>query len=60
MEYTHICQELERLGIIYTPENLRNKVSRGMFSADLLVALLKVLEPEEDALKKIIELTEPK
>ncbi|MFL0808339.1 MAG: DUF6471 domain-containing protein [Oceanobacter sp.] len=51
--YEDLASGLEQRGIVLTSENLRSKVSKGAFAADLLIAIFDVLEVEEDALKKM-------
>lgn len=56
LQYADLSERLGETGIIYSADNLRNKVSRGMFSADLLLALSDVLGIEEDITPAIIKL----
>ncbi|MCV2403184.1 DUF6471 domain-containing protein [Marinomonas sp. C2222] len=55
LKYDDLCELLQRKGITMTPENLRSKTHKGMFSADLFTAIIDVLELEEDALKTILK-----
>lgn len=44
LTYEDLSQRLARLGIEQTPTNLSTKIARGDMSAQLFIALLKVLE----------------
>lgn len=57
VRYNDLASALEDKGIAVTPENLRSKVSKCMFSADLLVAILDVLDADEKALPDILRQT---
>jgi len=46
-QYSHLAAALEDHGVYLTPENLRNKVSRGTLAADLLILLMDVLGDEQ-------------
>ena len=54
MRYEDLVAALQLKGISLTEENLRSKVSKGMFSADLFVAVIDVLGVEEVAVKDIL------
>ena len=54
--YDDLVADLEQLGIYLNAENLRSKVSKGMFSADLLIAIAEALNMEDAALLEIIKL----
>ena len=54
MRYEDLSQQLQSKGITMTEENLRSKVSKGMFSADLLVVILEILAVEDSALRDIL------
>ena len=55
LKYNDLAEKLEANGLIMTPENLRSKVSKGMFSADLFVAIIQVLQVQESALTEILK-----
>lgn len=57
VRYNDLASALADKGIAVTPENLRSKVSKCMFSADLLVAILDVLDADEKALPDILRQT---
>ena len=54
--YDDLVYELGQKGVQLTADNLRSKVSKGMFSADLLAAIIDVLEVEDVALIEILKL----
>ena len=54
--YEDLAAGLEQRGIVLTSDNLRSKVSKGAFAADLLMAIFDVLEVEEEALVKLREI----
>ncbi|MFT5172156.1 MAG: hypothetical protein ACI8W7_000320 [Gammaproteobacteria bacterium] len=56
VRYNELAENLANKGIVMTPENLRSKVSKGMFSSDLLAAIIDVLGVEEDAMREILKL----
>lgn len=58
LKYNDLAEQLADIGIVMTAENLRSKVSKGMFSADLFVALIDVLQVQDKALPEIIALLE--
>jgi hypothetical protein len=60
LKYNDLADKLEQRGLLMTPENLRSKVSKGMFSADLFVAIIEVLNVEQDALVDIVKLLNEK
>ena len=55
LKYDQLAERLQLLGIHLTADNLRSKVSKGMFSADLLVAIVHVLDVQEQAMQEIIK-----
>ncbi|MFT2111265.1 DUF6471 domain-containing protein [Marinomonas sp. 2405UD68-3] len=57
LKYDDLSEALNERGISMTPENLRSKTHKGMFSADLFTAIIEVLELEEDALREILKQT---
>lgn len=54
--YEDLAAALEAKGIVLSSDNLRSKVSKGAFAADLLLAIFEVLEVEEEALPQISKL----
>ncbi len=56
LKYNDLAERLAEQGLVMTAENLRSKVSKGMFSADLFVAIIEVLNVEQDALIDILRL----
>ena len=56
VKYNELAESLGQKGIGVTPENLRSKVSKGMFSSDVLAAIIDVLGVEEDAMREILKL----
>jgi hypothetical protein len=55
IKYDQLTERLQQLDIHLTADNLRSKVSKGMFSADLLVAIIQVLDTQEHAMADIIK-----
>ena len=55
IKYDQLTERLQQLDIHLTADNLRSKVSKGMFSADLLVAIIQVLDTQEQAMADIIK-----
>ena len=55
LKYNDLTDRLAEKGVQMTPENLRSKVSKGMFSADLFVAIVEVLKVEDSALAEILK-----
>ena len=55
VKYNDLTEGLSQKGIVMTTENLRSKISKGIFSADLLTAIIHVLGAEEDAMREIIK-----
>ena len=55
LKYNDLTERLAENGVVMTPENLRSKVSKGMFSADLFVAIIEVLEVKDSALSEILK-----
>lgn len=51
--YIDLAEALAKQGIEVTPENLRSKVSKCIFSADLLLVILVVLEVQDSAMKEL-------
>ncbi len=58
LKYDDLCEALGKKGITMTPENLRSKTHKGMFSADLFTAIIDVLGLEDDALREILKQTQ--
>jgi hypothetical protein len=56
LKYNELAAALAIKGVVMTPENLRSKVSKGMFSSDLLAAIIDVLGVEQDAMREILKL----
>ena len=52
--YVELSNKLKDLGTIQSPENLRVKINRGNFGAQLFVQLLIVLDKTEIDLKELI------
>ncbi len=48
--YEDLAAGLEQRGIVLTSENLRSKVSKGAFAADLLMAIFDVLDVDNEAI----------
>ncbi|WP_160153460.1 DUF6471 domain-containing protein [Microbulbifer sp. ALW1] len=57
VRYNDLADALAERGITVTAENLRSKVSKCMFSADLFIAILDVLGVEGGALTDILKQT---
>lgn len=57
LKYEHLSDALNKKGIVMTPDNLRSKTHKGMFSADLFAAIIDVLGLEESALNEILKQT---
>lgn len=55
VKYDDLVEELAVRGITLTASNLRNKVSKGLFAADMLVVLIEILGVEEQALADILK-----
>ncbi|WP_143731364.1 DUF6471 domain-containing protein [Microbulbifer sp. GL-2] len=55
MRYGDLAQALADRGISMTTENLRSKVSKCMFSADLLAAIIDALSVEDSAMPEILK-----
>lgn len=55
IRYGDLAAALGSRGISVTPENLRSKVSKCMFSADLLAAIIDVLGAENNAMPDILK-----
>ena len=56
LKYNELAEHLADKGVVMTPENLRSKVSKGMFSSDLLAVIIDVLGVEKVAMREIIKL----
>lgn len=57
LKYDDLSEALAKKGITMTPENLRSKTHKGMFSADLFAAIIDVLGLEDNALREILKQT---
>ena len=55
VKYDDLVEQLANRGVVLTASNLRNKVSKGLFSADMLVMLIEILAVEETALVEILK-----
>ncbi|MEW5250043.1 DUF6471 domain-containing protein [Microbulbifer sp. 2201CG32-9] len=55
MRYGDLALALAGKGIAITTENLRSKVSKCMFSADLLAAIIDTLSVEDSAMAEILK-----
>lgn len=55
IRYGDLANALGDRGISVTPENLRSKVSKSMFSADLMAAIIDVLGVEDSAMGDILK-----
>lgn len=53
VSYADLSERLKRLGTQQSPENLRVKINRGNFGAQLFVQLLIVLDKTEINLKEL-------
>lgn len=51
--YNDLSKKLKQLGTTQSPENLRVKINRGNFGAQLFVQLLIVMEKSEVNLKEL-------
>ncbi|GGY50868.1 hypothetical protein GCM10011297_24690 [Bacterioplanes sanyensis] len=54
--YEDLALELEQRGIVLTSENLRSKVSKGAFAADLFLVVVDILDMNDEALQQIQKL----
>lgn len=54
--YEDLAAELELRGIVLTSDNLRSKVSKGAFAADLFLVIIDILGVSDDALIQIQKL----
>jgi len=54
LRYEELATALSGKGIELTGSNLRNKVSKGLFSGDMLVVILELLEADENAFSEIL------
>ena len=55
VRYDDLADTMASQGIVLTASNLRNKVSKGLFSADMLVMIIEALGVEEIALAEILK-----
>ena len=55
VKYDDLVDKLTERGMVLTASNLRNKVSKGLFSADMLVILIEILGVEETAVSDILK-----
>ncbi|NVK72172.1 MAG: hypothetical protein HWE24_01725 [Oceanospirillaceae bacterium] len=55
MKYEDLSVALSEKGITMTPDNLRSKTHKGMFSADLFVIIIEVLGVDNMALNEILK-----
>lgn len=55
VRYSDLANSLAERGVSVTAENLRSKVSKCMFSADLLAAIIDVLGVEDSAMPDILK-----
>lgn len=55
VRYEDLSVLLKTKGIELTGSNLRNKVSKGLFSADMLVIILELLHADDHALTDILK-----
>lgn len=55
-KYNELAAALAQKGIVMTPANLRSKVSKGMFAADLLAAIVDALDVSDNSIQEIIKL----
>ncbi len=53
--YEDLSLALRQKGIELTGSNLRNKVSKGLFSADMLLIILELLDANEEAISEILK-----
>ena len=53
ISYADLSMKLKALGTLQTPENLRVKINRGNFGAQLFVQLLIVMEKKEISLEDL-------
>jgi len=57
VKYDDLVIALADKGIVLTASNLRNKVSKGLFSADMFVVLLEILHMTDNPMEAILKLT---
>lgn len=55
IKYEDLVVALQDRGVHLTANNLRNRVSKGLFSADMLLMLIEILDVQEDAMQKMLE-----
>lgn len=55
VRYEDLSVMLKDKGIELTGGNLRNKVSKGLFSADMLVIILELLKAPDQAISDILK-----
>ena len=58
ISYADLSSKLEALGTVQSPENLRVKINRGNFGAQLFVQLLIVMGKAEIDLNELQEIIE--
>ena len=58
--YPVLVCELETKGLVLTEANLRSKISKGVFSASLLIAIIEIIGVEETALCEILKIVHDK
>lgn len=58
MSYQQLSDALAQRGVELTPENLRNKVSRGLIPVDLFILLLEILGETDAAVAAIAALSQ--
>ncbi len=57
VKYQALSERLAALGIAQTPDNLRNKINKGILGADLFIAILMVLHArplDSETLNKLL------
>ena len=56
LKYDDLVSDLDAKGVYLTAENLRSKVSKGMFSADLLLLLFATMQVSESACEEVLKI----
>jgi len=56
LKYDDLVSDLDAKGVYLTAENLRSKVSKGMFSADLLLLLFETMQVSESACEEVLKI----
>lgn len=56
LKYDDLVSDLDAKGVYLTAENLRSKVSKGMFSADLLLLLFETMQVSDSACEEILKI----